>query len=58
MVYYNAHTRLAVIRCARELCKLVEAALVFVTDLQGQDAKIRVVRVCGTLSSHHGFASS
>lgn len=48
VVYYNQHTRLAVVRCAREHCKLVESSLVFVTDLKNQDVKIRVARVCGT----------
>lgn len=47
MVYYNTHTRLAVVRCAREHCKLVESALVFVTGLQNQEVRTRVARVCG-----------
>ncbi|CAI5740676.1 unnamed protein product [Peronospora destructor] len=50
VLYYNTHTRLAVIRCAREMCKMVETSLVFVTNVHNQDIRIRVVRVCG--SSH------
>ncbi|KAF4322616.1 hypothetical protein BBO99_00003761 [Phytophthora kernoviae] len=48
VVYYNTHTRLAVVRCTREMCKMVETSLVFVTDLHNQDISIRVVRVCGS----------
>ena len=48
VLYYNTSTRLAVIRCARELCKMVETSLVFVTDVHNQDVSIRVTRVCGT----------
>lgn len=51
VLYYNTHTRLAVIRCAREMCKMVETSLVFVTDVHNQDVSIRVARVCGMNSS-------
>ncbi|CAH0492010.1 unnamed protein product [Peronospora farinosa] len=50
VLYYNTHTKLGVIRCAREMCKMVETSLVFVTNAHNQDISIRVVRVCG--SSH------
>uniref|UniRef100_H3GH19 Ribonuclease P/MRP protein subunit POP5 n=1 Tax=Phytophthora ramorum TaxID=164328 RepID=H3GH19_PHYRM len=40
--------QLAVIRCAREMCKMVETSLVFVTDVHNQDVSIRVARVCGS----------
>ncbi|KAF1795521.1 Ribonuclease P/MRP protein subunit [Phytophthora cactorum] len=40
--------RLAAIRCAREMCKMVETSLVFVTDVHNQDVSLRVARVCGT----------
>ncbi|CAH0513490.1 unnamed protein product [Peronospora belbahrii] len=48
VLYYNTHTRAAVIRCAREMCKMVETSLIFVTDVHNQDVSIRVVRVCGS----------
>ncbi|KAK1943583.1 Ribonuclease P/MRP protein subunit POP5 [Phytophthora citrophthora] len=48
VLYYNPQTRLAAIRCAREMCKMVETSLVFVTDLHNQDVNIRVARVCGS----------
>ncbi|CAI5724348.1 unnamed protein product [Hyaloperonospora brassicae] len=48
VLYYNAHTRLAVVRCARELCKMVETSLVFVTAAHHQDVRLRVARVCGS----------
>ncbi|KAL7688237.1 putative ribonuclease P/MRP protein subunit [Plasmopara halstedii] len=48
VLYYNTQTRLAVIRCARDVCKMVETSLVFVTDIQNQDISIRVARVCGS----------
>jgi RNase P/RNase MRP subunit POP5 len=57
VVYYNPHTRLAAIRCAREVCKMVETSLVFVTDLHNQDISIRVARVCGTSSLSEALAS-
>uniref|UniRef100_A0AAV1TSE5 Ribonuclease P/MRP protein subunit POP5 n=1 Tax=Peronospora matthiolae TaxID=2874970 RepID=A0AAV1TSE5_9STRA len=48
VLYYNASTRLAVIRCARKWCKMVETSLVFVTDGHNQDVRLRVARVCGS----------
>ncbi|KAL3658294.1 hypothetical protein V7S43_016683 [Phytophthora oleae] len=51
VLYYNPQTRLAAIRCAREMCKMVETSLVFVTDLHNQDVSVRVARVCGTTSA-------
>lgn len=48
VLYYNTQTRLAVVRCAREMCKMVETSLVFVTDAHNQDISIRVARVCGS----------
>ncbi|GAB9465575.1 hypothetical protein Gpo141_00002980 [Globisporangium polare] len=48
VVYFNKHTRLAVVRCAREQCKLVESSLAFVTECQSQEVRIRVARVCGS----------
>ncbi|KAF1772476.1 Ribonuclease P/MRP protein subunit [Phytophthora cactorum] len=48
VLYYNTQTRLAAIRCAREMCKMVETSLVFVTDVHNQDVSLRVARVCGT----------
>ena len=50
VLYYNTHTRLAVIRCAREMCKIVETSLVFVTNVHNQEISLRVVRVCGANS--------
>ncbi|KAE9038528.1 hypothetical protein PR003_g6289 [Phytophthora rubi] len=48
VLYFNTHTRLAAIRCAREVCKMVETSLVFVTEVHNQDVSIRVARVCGS----------
>ncbi|KAG6611080.1 rpp14 family protein [Phytophthora cinnamomi] len=48
VLYYNTHTRLAAIRCAREMCKMVETSLVFVTEAHSQDVSVRVARVCGS----------
>ncbi|KAG3106105.1 hypothetical protein PI124_g13193 [Phytophthora idaei] len=45
---YNTQTRLGAIRCAREMCKMVETSLVFVTDVHNQDVSLRVARVCGS----------
>lgn len=55
VVYFNKHTRLAVVRCAREQCKLVESSLAFVTECQSQEVRIRVARVCGKSKSSLSF---
>lgn len=54
VLYFNVHTKLAVVRCAREYCKLVESSLVFVTELVAQELRLRVARVCGTSCKRHG----
>lgn len=48
VLYFNTQTRLTAIRCTREMCKLVEISLVFVTGIHNQDVRIRVCRVCGS----------
>ncbi|EEY68603.1 uncharacterized protein PITG_17724 [Phytophthora infestans T30-4] len=48
VLYYNTHTRIAAIRCAREMCKMVETSLLFVKDVHNQDVSLRVARVCGS----------
>lgn len=57
VVYFNKHTRLAVVRCAREQCKLVESSLAFVTECQSQEVRIRVARVCGKKAKRPRSAS-
>lgn len=47
VLYYNAATKLIVVRSAREQMKLVETSLVFVTECHGEEIRFRVVRVCG-----------
>lgn len=49
VLFYHPQTKLAAIRCARDVCKMVETSLVFVTEIHNQDVSIRVARVCGTL---------
>ncbi|TYZ67556.1 hypothetical protein PybrP1_012454 [[Pythium] brassicae (nom. inval.)] len=48
VLYFSPHTRFAVVRCAREQCKLVESSLAFVTESQNQELRVRVARVCGS----------
>lgn len=57
VVYFNKHTRFAVVRCAREQCKLVESSLAFVTECQSQEVRIRVARVCGTNAKYFNVYS-
>ncbi|OQR81574.1 hypothetical protein THRCLA_23341 [Thraustotheca clavata] len=48
VVYYNAITQLAVVRCARDHATQVQACLTFITEVLHQDVKFRTVHVCGS----------
>ncbi|KDO28736.1 hypothetical protein SPRG_19953 [Saprolegnia parasitica CBS 223.65] len=48
VLYYNAITHLAVVRCGRDDATKVHACLTFLTEAQHQDAKFRTVVVCGS----------
>ena len=54
VLYYNAITHLAVVRCGRDDATQVHACLTFLTEAQHQDTKFRTVVVCGTHSQRHG----
>ncbi|DBA02042.1 TPA: hypothetical protein N0F65_000289 [Lagenidium giganteum] len=48
VLYYSSHTRIGVVRCARELSRLVESSFFFVNGSAALEMRLRVVRECGT----------
>eukprot|EP00389_Voromonas_pontica_P003501 GDKH01005163.1.p1 GENE.GDKH01005163.1~~GDKH01005163.1.p1 ORF type:complete len:161 (-),score=5.28 GDKH01005163.1:223-705(-) len=55
--YFNAETRLAIIRCSRDFSSLVWASLTMLTSLNGQPVYLRVVHDGGTVRSVQEFAT-
>ncbi|ETV98925.1 hypothetical protein, variant [Aphanomyces invadans] len=48
VVYYNATTRVVVVRCGREFATCIQACLTFITEFHHQDIKFETLRVCGS----------
>ncbi|KAG9411666.1 RNA-binding protein pop5 [Aphanomyces cochlioides] len=48
VIYYNATTQLAVVRCDRDYATQVQACLTFVGEFQHQDIKYQTIRICGS----------
>ncbi|KAF0698793.1 Aste57867_10582 [Aphanomyces stellatus] len=48
VVYYNATTRLAVVRGSRDYATCIQACLTFITEAQHQDIKCETLQICGS----------
>ena len=49
VMYYNANTRMMIIRCLRDQIKVLRTGLFFITKLRNDPLKMRVLRVSGTI---------